>query len=291
MPAQSVVACSIAPDLLAVTKIHGRVHPESSTYIVAAADGRDYFLKAFPQRYASFHARSEVLACVVGRRLGLPMAHWRALELDDQTLAAYRAGTQQQEGVEPDLCSGVHFGSLYNGTHNTLVRWLPKPVLWKNEAVASSSGCIRLFDVWVGNAGIREAAILYEDGYPHYIYFFSHAHIFQSEARKPDDERACNAYAAACQIAGITAPINSFLARLFALTRAELYEAFNEVPPFWRRQASEMSAIAFLENRRDWLRRLARVGFNREMAKTLPPPALMCDTWAGSDRSLQIQPR
>ena len=167
---------------------------------------------------------------------------------------------------------------MYCGSQETLIGYVPKQLLWRNPDVARQLGCIRLFDVWIGNASIRRSATYFKDGYPHYVYFFGHAHVFQSETNKPDNERACLAYENACRIAGSADPINSFLAGLGALTRDDLCRAFSEVPVFWRRQISEMNAIMFLEGRRDWLRKLARIGFNHESAKMLFSPTLMCNT-------------
>ncbi len=281
MPARLASACSISPDLLTVSTIHRRIKPGSNAFYVTAEDGKLYLLKASPSDKASLFARREVFAHAIGIRLGFSMAHWKALHVDVQTLASYHAGADAAESAESNhLTEGVYYGSLIHEGPGSLFEILPRSLAHSNMEVARQLGCIRMFDVWIANAGRREWAVVVDEGYPAHVQFFSHRHILSPENIASASMRAAKAYAEACSAAGSEQIVNSFMRTIASLRSADLHGAFRRVPVFWQDPTGceEQAAVRLLELRSAWFKSILRHGFNALPACPLPPSRLMCDT-------------
>ena len=281
MPAQFAVSCSTSYDLLTVKTIHRRIKPGSDAFYVTAEDGKLYRLAAFPPDTASLFARREVFAHAIGTWLGFSIAHWKALQVDDQTLADYHASAEAAEDASHNhLTEGVYYGSVVYEGPGSVFAILPRALAHSNLEVARQLGCIRLFDTWIANAGRREWAVVVDEGLPAHVQFFSHSRILCPENPKSASMRAANAYAEACRAAGSKQDVDSFMRAVGALKSADLHAAFRRVPAFWRSPTGceEQGAVRLLELRSAWFRAIVRHGFNAPLMSPLLPKSLMCDT-------------
>ncbi len=281
MLAQAVALCSAFPDLLAVETIHRRIAPGSDAFYVTAEDGELYILKVFPLNRASLFARREVFAHAIGTQLGFSMAHWKALQVDSQTLAGYSASEDGKKDADKGLLvEGVYYSSMVQEGPGSPFEFLPRKLAHSNMEVARQLGCILMYDVWIANAGRRERVVMVEDGLPAHVYFFAHRQILSPENPGVASMRAATAYAKACQITGDKRAVDSIMHAIASLRSVDIYAAFRRVPAFWLSVTGcdEEGAVRLLELRSEWFRALVRRGFSASPAQPLFPSGLMCDT-------------
>ena len=292
MLAQAVALCSAFPDLLAVETIHRRITPGSDAFYATAEDGELYILKVFPLNRASLFARREVFAHAIGTQLGFSMTHWKALQVDSQTLADYIASPDGKKDADKSLLvEGVYYGSMVQEAPGTPFGILPQKLAHSNMEVARQLGCILMFDLWIANAGHREWVVMVEDGLPAHVYFFSHRRILSP--KNPGVVSMCpaTAYAKACRTSGDKRAVDAVVHAIASLKSFDIHAAFRRVPVFWLSIAGcdEEAAARLLEARSEWFTVLMRRGFNATQAHPLLPSGPMCDTMLTKSEGTRVQ--
>ncbi len=258
MPTPTRVALRYGPEPLNVSVIHRHTRYKASTYVVSAADGRIYLLKAFSPELDSTYGRREIFVHAIGARLGLSMMPWALLQVDESVLAQFRAGNVKSTSAD-ELSEGVYFGSqLYTGP-GSVCEYFPQGYARKNPEVARQLGCAHMFNLWNTHAVSHGCWILLK-GVPTRISFFICAHLLNENELSA--ARALDTYRAACRTAENRHAIHHFLTELGTLTRADLEAAFVDVPLFWRDPDEEAEETALLEARRNWISDLARSNFS-----------------------------
>ena len=276
MPLASAVSRAPLSNWSHVAKAHRRTHHNSHSYIVTTADDALYALKIFPSHLAKEQAFCEAYTSILGSRLGISMAHWEVLQVDDQSNQSSLLSDRVAQISGCEIAGGVYFGSRMLDGVGTVRSYLSAISIKAYPEIARQLGWITLFDVWIGHFGLREYAALIEKGSSPHIYFYGHSGAFRPEPEPNFEERAVSRYADACKIAGNTKYIHHFLALLARVDNAALMQAAQVVPAIWRDAALEARVIAMLQWRRDALIAALRDGittFYKEL-----PAGLLCDT-------------
>ena len=263
-------------DPLPVTVFHRRAYKYSHTYLVTAADGEQYMLKAFPSQMAAELAFREICASELGTRFGFSMARWRVLQVDSQTCIE-QASENQTAGLSiAGLSAGFYYGSaILKGTGQPR-QYLTERLIRANPRIARELGRMIMFDVWLANADFRHFSAMVEDSYPTHVYFYGNSRTFCPENPASFDERVAEGYATACRTAGNVLHIHHLLASIRAFSDDELKQTVRSVPTLWWNLSLEIQTMKLLRFRRDQImaapRRMVLSPGQR------PPTELLCDT-------------
>ena len=250
--------------LLQVSSIIERTYPGSHSYRVIAEDGAVYIMKVFPSNQARTLTCNEVFANTVGVSLGFSMAHWSALQLDDQTRDEYLGAHESNEIERGNLSEQIYFGTRIMNSPGCPRPWLSNALMRKNAEVARQIGCIRIFDAWLAYDDIRQYAAMVEAKHPLCVYFFGNSRILNPENPALFQHRMHSISDAASSDPGGLRSLDEFLYRLSKYRDQDLREAARAVPDFWRDRVWEARALRFLQLRRDSITSMWRSGLTHQ---------------------------
>ena len=258
-----------------VAEIHRRTAPNSHSYHVTTTDGAQYILKAFPAEVAKERAFREAYASILGARLGISMAHWNVLQVDDQTCCEKLGNDKnsQLSGEKPHV--GFYFGSRVLDGPGIVRSFLSDRLIAAHPLVARQLGWISIFDLWLANASLRLYAAIVHEGYPAHIYFHSHSSAFCPEIPAAFEERVALTYARACSFSKGARQVDHFLSAIYQIEESDLISAVCSVPEIWRDASLEAYVVALLRSRRDRLLVALKVG-TATLGRV--PVELLCDT-------------
>ena len=276
-------------ELLRVSVIHEQTYPGSKSYRVTTADGSTYIMKVFPVEVARMLSFREVFANELGIRLGFSMAHWRVLQLDDQTQHDHVDKNTSPELDRALPRKGYYFGTRIAEGLGSLRMYLSDALLRANSEVARQLGCIRIFDVWLAHAGFRQFAAVMQDRRPAFVYFFSNAQALNPENPKFFEYRASVAYNEACKLAGSSRLVNEFLDGIRKQTEGDLRNVVYAVPGIWRDPAWEIKAVLMLRSRQNRLLALWRAGFSSKTPECSLPTSLLSSAYSVNITRTQAQ--
>ena len=250
MPRSFAVHPASFPEATSITRVHRRTSSTSFAYHVTAADGGDYMLKAFPPEHALERSFREACASEIGMQLGLSMAHWTVLQVDEQTCRQGLEEGNSSLGVN-QLTAGLYYGSRILEGPGCPRLYLTQRMIQTNLRIGRQLACVRIFDAWLANDAVRGYCAMVDAGLPEHIYFFGHSAIFLPENPESFRERIVNAYRGACTLAGDSTHVHQFLQSIHSYTEADMSEALCSVPAIWKTPARNLQAIAMLCFRRD----------------------------------------
>ncbi len=265
-------------DLLRVSVIHEQTYPGSNSYRVTTADNSTYIMKVFPVEVARLLSFREVLANELGTRLGFSMAHWKVLQLDDQTQHDHLDVKTPSESDRGLLCKGLYFGTRIVEDLGSLRLYLNDALIRANPDVARQLGCIRIFDAWIAHAGFRRYAAAMQNKRPAFIYFFANSQILKPENPKFFEHRTSVAYDGACKLAGSSQLVNEFLYGIRKQSEGDLLKAVNAVPGIWRDPSWETKTVLMLRSRQNRLIAQWQAGFSLKTPDFFPPTPTLGNT-------------
>jgi len=244
-------------DCIQVVSIHRRTHLFSHSYLVTASDGGNYVLKVFPQLLADALIFREILAIELGTRLGLSMARWETLWLDQSVCDAYRDVSEMSSLQQHLLREGIYFASRVSTELGPLVEYLPQPLTKGSGRVAHQLGCVRIFDLWRAQSASRQYAVVMEESHPAHIYFFGHSRSLLAGTPVKLGAGTDAIYQAACKTAGSASVIEGFLRSIFTFTDRDLYDIVRKVENLWPAQTIDGTIYPLLRERRKALSHFA----------------------------------
>ncbi len=265
MNAASTAPLNAAVELVAVVAIHRRMHAHSNSYLVTASDGAMYVLKVFPAAMARTLSFREVLSTNLGNKLGLSMARWAMLQLDDTVCQQYRQSSSGDDGIHVPLSGGIYFGSRMATDTGHFVEYLPAAIVQTNPKIARQIGCMRILDLWLAHRGPRQYIARLDELRPVHIYFFGHSGVLEVRKLPALAAEAPYAYRAACKVAGGAQPIDDWIVLLSRATDNVFQDAVRSVPGLWRDLLHERRTLEFLLARRNELCAIWRIGFNANL--------------------------
>lgn len=256
---QAICALPKTPmhDCIEVVSIHRRTHLFSHSYLVTASDGGNYVLKVFPRLLADALIFREILAIELGARLGLSMARWEALWLNQSVCDAYRDVSEVSSLQQHLLREGVYFASRVSTESGPLIEYIPQSMMKGSGQVAHQLGCVRIFDLWRAQSASRQYAATMEKSRPTHVYFFGHSQSLLAGTSVELGPDADAIYQAACKTAGSPSIIEAFLRSILVLTDQDLCDIVTKVERLWPTRTIDGTIYPLLRERRKALSNFA----------------------------------
>ena len=232
-----------------VKTIHRRMHPQSRSFLVSTTDTATYVMKGLAAMGGADLVK-EVVGSELARQLQLPMASWRTLELDQQTLDAHGhvCGT-----AEP----GIYFGSRVPIEAGSFFEYLPSSKLQASPQARVDAALIQIFDLWVGQCEPRQYLARPEvDGAVSLKFIRNSAILGDPSFDMLQAKNALPVYLRACLLAGSRHHVQAFIGQILQWSSSSLAETLAGLPTAWTAGFQAKGAMAFLIRRQDLLGKL-----------------------------------
>ena len=240
------------------------IHPpwrQPGDYLACTGNDALWVVKTPPEHLEATYGRREIFDNSVGRRLGLTMAPWMFVLIDEASLESSRAQLESKAGAAGDKpLPGVYLARKLPDGDGSLCDFMPQVYLRRYPEIARQLGCRYIFDIWTRGLLAHCGIFTLVDGIPMNLGLFGNARLSDPEQRSFLQSHDEAAYRRALLTTGDRTPVDNFIAELCSLTQADLQAAFTDVPLFWRDPDEEDRDIKRLEQRRDWISGLVRSG-------------------------------
>jgi hypothetical protein len=210
----------------------------TQSVLACCSDGGSYVLKFFNNPLGPNALISEVVTARLGHLLGLPVADWAFVEVDEGLVNHKQAPLIEEGTVRRRYASGVHFGSrnpLDYRNPTQVMSYFPPSLVGKVEDLPAFAGALVL-DAWTGSTGFRQVVYATTPNSSGYSpTFIGHAHsftpFFEADSK---NSRPASHYAEFYDFVRGWGSFEPWLTIAQTATRADLEALVGSFPPEWQ---------------------------------------------------------